>query len=455
MQKRRKITVLFIIGILIVGIGALGWFLACIFEGEAPSVTVEPQPEYLSGRQKFTIRVGDENRGLRKLKISLEQEGRKINIFEKQFPFHGILNRQGVHSFETEIYLDPKKMNLAQGRADLYARVWDYSRRSGGDGNLSVFQHKMTVDTVPPAIRILSRQHYINLGGTGLVIYRVSSDTDQSGVYVNDYFFPGFPAGEESDKETHVCYFAIPQQVTTYPSVYLWAKDKAGNRATSTFSYHIRMKRFRTERMNISDHFLKKVLPYFSFYPFDENATPVDKFLKINKDLRKENTQAFHELGKQTGPVRLWEGTWLRLKNAATMARFGDRRIYYYHGKEVDKETHMGVDLASIAHSKVPAANNGKVIFADRMGIYGGTVVLDHGQGLASSYSHLSKIDVAVGDTVRKGDVVGETGQTGLAGGDHLHFAVMVSGIFVNPVEWWDSHWINDNITRKLALLDK
>jgi murein DD-endopeptidase MepM/ murein hydrolase activator NlpD len=207
--------------------------------------------------------------------------------------------------------------------------------------------------------------------------------------------------------------------------------------------------------MNISDHFLKKVLPYFSFYPFDENATPVDKFLKINKDLRKENTQAFHELGKQTGPVRLWEGTWLRLKNAATMARFGDRRIYYYHGKEVDKETHMGVDLASIAHSKVPAANNGKVIFADRMGIYGGTVVLDHGQGLASSYSHLSKIDVAVGDTVRKGDVVGETGQTGLAGGDHLHFAVMVSGIFVNPVEWWDSHWINDNITRKLALLDK
>ncbi|MCP4682337.1 MAG: M23 family peptidase, partial [Desulfobacterales bacterium] len=46
-------------------------------------------------------------------------------------------------------------------------------------------------------------------------------------------------------------------------------------------------------------------------------------------------------------------------------------------------------------------------------------------------------------------------GQTGLAGGDHLHFGVMVGGVFVNPIEWWDSHWIQDNITRKLALLYK
>ncbi|OPX41721.1 MAG: hypothetical protein B1H13_00550 [Desulfobacteraceae bacterium 4484_190.3] len=455
MQKRKKVTVLFIVIFLIAGIGAIGWFLALIFEGQPPSVVVEPLPQYLSGGQKFTIRVGDKNRGLRKLVITVVQEGRKVSILEKEFPFHGILNRQGQHSFETEVSLDPKKMNLAQGRADLYARVWDYSRRSGGDGNLSVFEHKMIVDTLPPAIRVLSRQHYINLGGTGLVVYRVSSDTDQSGVYVNDYYFPGFPAGEGSDKEIQLCYFAIPQDLVTYPSVYLWAKDKAGNRSTSTFNYHIRKKRFRVERMNISDRFLIKVLPYFSFYPLDENATPLEKFLKINRDLRKKNTLAFNELGKKSNPERLWDGTWIRLKNAASMARFGDRRRYYYHGKEVDRETHMGVDLASIAQSKVPAANDGRIVFADRMGIYGNTVVVDHGQGLMSSYSHLSKIDVAVGDSVKKGDVVGETGRTGLAGGDHLHFAVMVSGIFVNPVEWWDSHWIHDNISRKLALLEK
>lgn len=455
MQKRRKVRVLFIVVILIAVIGALGWFLACIFEGQPPTVVGEPLPEYLSGRQKFTIRVRDENRGLRKLKISVDQEGRKISILEKEFPFHGILNRQGAHTFETEIFLDPKEMNLAQGRADLYARVWDYSRRSGGDGNLSVFHHKMTVDTVPPAIRVFSGQHYINLGGTGLVVYRVSSDTDQSGVYVNDYYFPGYTAGEGSSRETHLCYFAVPQDLAAYPSIYLWAKDRAGNRSTSTFNFHIRKKRFRIEKMNISDHFLKEVLPYFSFYPLDEKATPLEKFLKINTELRKENSLAFNELGKKSSIDRLWEGTWIRLQNAATMARFGDRRRYYYNGKEVDRETHMGVDLASIAHSKVSAANGGAVVFADRMGIYGNTVVLDHGQGLMSSYSHLSKIDVTVGGTVRQGDIIGETGRTGLAGGDHLHFAVMVNGIFVNPIEWWDSHWIHDNIAKKLALLKK
>ena len=94
-------------------------------------------------------------------------------------------------------------------------------------------------------------------------------------------------------------------------------------------------------------------------------------------------------------------------------------------------------------------------MMADRLGIYGITVVLDHGQGLGSVYCHLSKISVELNQEVPKGEVIGLTGQTGLAGGDHLHFGVMVSGVFVNPIEWWDSHWIQDNVTRKLALLKK
>jgi murein DD-endopeptidase MepM/ murein hydrolase activator NlpD len=137
------------------------------------------------------------------------------------------------------------------------------------------------------------------------------------------------------------------------------------------------------------------------------------------------------------------------------MAGFGDRRLYYYKGKKVDKQVHMGVDLASLANSEVPAANNGRVIFADHLGIYGIAVVLDHGQGLSSVYSHLSKMSVDPGQEVMKGDIIGITGQTGLAGGDHLHFGVMVSGVFVNAIEWWDSHWIQDNISRKLDLLKK
>jgi murein DD-endopeptidase MepM/ murein hydrolase activator NlpD len=81
---------------------------------------------------------------------------------------------------------------------------------------------------------------------------------------------------------------------------------------------------------------------------------------------------------------------------------------------------------------------------------YGNSVVLDHGCGLFSMYAHLSLIDVEAGVVVDKGDILGRTGSTGMAGGDHLHFAMIVQGVFVNPVEWWDPHWIQDNIALKL-----
>ncbi len=455
MQKKKRTGLLLTIGAIVVLLGGLGWFLTGVFEGEKPGLDIGPLPEYLTGSQKFRLAVTDMKRGLRELDVSVSQEGREIKILDKKFPFSGLLNRDGVHRFETEFSIDPSKLNLTQGRVDLKVRVWDYSRRSGGDGNLSLVQHKMLVDTVPPAIRAISRLHYINEGGAGLVVYQASSDSIESGLFVNELFFPGFPADKESKEGLHVCYFAIPFNIQPNPEVYLWARDRAGNLSKARFYYRIRDRRFRTVKVNVTDRFLKHILSYFSFYHFKPGETGIEKFLQINRDLRKENNQTFYDLRKKTGPDRMWNGPWLRQKNVANMASFGEHRIYYYEGKEIDEETHLGVDLASLANSDVVAANNGRVIMAGRVGIYGLTVVLDHGQGLASVYSHLSKINVKPGQEVMKGEVVGVTGQTGLAGGDHLHFGIMVSGVFVNPIEWWDSHWVQDNATRKLALLNK
>ena len=73
-------------------------------------------------------------------------------------------------------------------------------------------------------------------------------------------------------------------------------------------------------------------------------------------------------------------------------------------------------------------------------------MILDHGLGVFSSYSHLSQIDVKVGDKVDKGAVLGRTGTTGLAVGDHLHFAINLQGEFVDPLEWWDPHWLKDQV---------
>jgi len=455
MSKKGKIYLVIAIGALILISGFLTWFVTVPFEGEKPSMEVEPLPEFLSGPEKFTITASDMKRGLRSVKVTISQKGREVVVFEKKFPSEGLFFRKGLHNFDSVFSINPEELKLVQGAVDLQVNIWDYSKRNAGEGNLSVLEHKMVVDTVPPMIRPLSRFHYVNVGGAGLVVYQVSSDAIESGLFVNNLFFKGFPLHDETQEGYYVCYFAIPHDIKTDSKLYLMARDKAGNQSEAGFNYRIRKKVFRTLKSVITEQFLKLILPYFSSYQFAPEDSDIEKFLKINRDLRKEDRLTHLKLAGETSSERLWEGPFLRHRNAATTARFADRRIYYYNGEKIDEQIHLGVDLASLANSEVEAANNGRVIFADRLGIYGLTVVLDHGQGVASTYSHLSKKLVEVGQRVKKGDVIGLTGQSGLAGGDHLHFGIMVGGVFVNPIEWWDPHWIQDNITTKFALVNR
>jgi hypothetical protein len=438
---------------LVVILFLFGWFFSMLFEGEKPVALLKPLPEFISKGQVFTVSMRDGKRGLKTFKVSVNQGGREITILEEKFPFKGLLNRRGVHDYEREILVDPSALKLAQGEIDLFVHVWDYSKRRGGDGNLTLIHHKFVVDTIPPAIRPISRMHNINVGGSGLIVYQTSSDTSESGVFVNELFFPGFPSNGESNKGICVCYFSVPYDIKAKPSITLWAKDRAGNISNAGFYFHIRNRKFRTDKINLTDRFLDLVLPYFSFYPLSTEKTDIGKYLVVNNQLRQESHNTLHQLKDKTGPAKLWDGAFLRMKNAATMARFADHRIYLYEGKKVDEKDHLGIDLASLANSPVQASNQGRVIFSARLGIYGNTVVLDHGQGLASVYGHLSSIEVALDQKVEKGDLIGHTGQTGLAAGDHLHFAMMLNGVFVDPIEWWDPHWINDNVSRKLALI--
>ena len=121
-----------------------------------------------------------------------------------------------------------------------------------------------------------------------------------------------------------------------------------------------------------------------------------------------------------------------------------------YDGQVVDQQTHMGYDFASTSHADIPAANDGVVVFAGPLGIYGNTVIVDHGLGLFSLYGHLSEIAAQKGQAVAKSESLGKSGTTGLAGGDHLHFAMLLGGGFVDPLEWFDPKWIAEHIEGKL-----
>jgi hypothetical protein len=451
-EKKRGLYLSIIIVLLIVVLG--GFFIANLFEGETPSVKTQSLPQYISGSVNLTIEAADGRRGLRSISALILQNGSEKLLLEKLYPFNGIMNREGIRFIEEQIQLDPKRLGLAQGRAILEIRCRDYSMRSGGDGNLTVFRQETTIDTVPPSVRAISGLHYVNQGGTGFIVYQTSSDTFESGVSVGSELYRGFPHTGSRTEGIFGCFFPIPYDFKPEMQIRLWARDRAANAATGAFHCQVRKKNFPSDKMVITDKFLEKILPYFQGRVDLPSTSKLEQFLKINREVRISNDHTLTEARNRTASKRLWEGPWLRLRNAATMAGFGDARTYYYEGKAVDEQIHLGIDLASLANSEVPAANSGKVIIAEELGIYGKTIVLDHGMGVASLYSHLSEIKVAMDQDVKKGEPIGITGQTGLAGGDHLHFAVMVQGVFVNPIEWWDQRWIDENIHKRLALIN-
>ncbi len=427
------------------------YFIWMLFEKEPPSVEIRGLPVYLSSSKKFNLFVEDKKMGLRKIEMELIQDKKRKIFFDKKFSFSGFLSRKGPHKYTAQVLLNPVKLGFSDGDAILKIYVWDYSMRNGFKGNLQTFTKKLCIDTTAPQIVPLSRLNYFSVGGSGLITYEVSKDTIKTGVYLNKLFFPAYQIGTCSKRfKCYVCYIGVPYDLKSLTDFYIWAEDRAGNKATSRFYYRIKKRRFRKRRIIITDGFLKKVLPFFSHLPFSEGGKDIDKFLKINRELRKKNNQLIKRLTSKTSDKRLWKGAWICLRNSKCTAKFGDQRSYIYKGRFVDYQVHLGIDLASVANSPVPASNNGKVIYTGIVGIYGLAVIIDHGQGIFSLYGHLSRIDVEKGQEVKKGDIIGLTGQTGLAGGDHLHFSILVNGIFVNPEEWLDYHWLRDNIIRKL-----
>ena len=249
-----------------------------------------------------------------------------------------------------------------------------------------------------------------------------------------------------------VCYFAVPRDVTKATAMTVIAEDEAGNRAGASIPFFVRTAHtFRDDTVRVGPEFINGVAARFrQADPELEALGPVEVFRHINETLREENSRKIVSICERSDGNKLWDGAFLRMPNTAPMALFGDKRAYRYQGTVIGSSVHLGVDLASVMRDLVPAANSGTVVFAEDLGIYGNTIVIDHGQGIFSLYAHLSSMSVSVGQSVKRGDIIGNTGSTGFAGGDHLHFSVIVGGVFVNPIEWWDPHWIRDNITIKL-----
>ncbi len=340
----------------------------------------------------------------------------------------------------------------------------------------------LPVDLRPPLVTVLSHQHYVAQGGSGVVVYRVDAsalaDGGRDGVRVTltpdrapdrtpdraegadgdetaaptVRFFPGYPL-PGGDAGERFALFAAPHDLEDPAGLRLVAADPLGNESEVAFVDQWFPRPPHRDTIRLSESFMAKVVPEIMDQTpgLEDRGSLLDNYLEINGALRAEDADELRALSERSTPELLWHRPFLPLPGGQVMSQFADRRTYVFDGKPVDHQTHLGFDLASTRHDEVPAANDGIVLLARYFGIYGNTVVLDHGYGLMSLCSHLSSIAVEEGQHVERGQTLGLTGSTGLAGGDHLHFTMMIDGEPVTPVEWWDGSWIRDRIAAKLG----
>jgi murein DD-endopeptidase MepM/ murein hydrolase activator NlpD len=304
----------------------------------------------------------------------------------------------------------------------------------------------------PPTLEVRSTQTYVAQGGCEAVVYRVGATAQRDGVRAGERFFPGWPLPGGAANERFAL-FAVPYDLADVASVELVAADDVGNQRAARFVDQFFAKPPRADDIQLTDAFLAKVVAEIRAETPDlaDAGNLLDNYLAINRGLRAANARELDALSAQSAPAFLWKLPFLALPGGQVMSSFADRRTYYYGGREVDRQDHLGFDLASVARADVPAANSGIVVLARYLGIYGNTVIVDHGYGLMSLYAHLSSLGVAPGDRVERGTPLGKSGSTGLAGGDHLHFTFLLQGLPVRPAEWWDTHWIEDRLKRKLG----
>ncbi|UCD33526.1 MAG: M23 family metallopeptidase [Desulfobacterales bacterium] len=426
------------------------WLLLVKFEGETPSISLDPASSYIGKTHEISVSVSDIKSGVKKLWIGLIKEGKERVVFEKEFPRAGLLGAGKQHQATFNIQIDPRKLGLSDGKAMLRMVASDFSWRKWWHGNRTYIEKEVTIDTKPPEINMLSRVHNVSQGGSGLVTYRLSEPCQNDGVYVGSHYFPGH-AGYFKDRSIAMAFFAVGYNQGAETDIFLQATDFSGNVSRSHIPHYFKKKGFKKDVVNIPDSFLKRKMVEFGDADTKYSEMPlIEKFLKVNRELRRINHGQIDKLVEQTDVDIYWEGAFSRLPNSARKSGFADDRKYKYKGKVIDRQVHLGIDLASIAHSPIPAANRGKIVFTGDLGIYGKTVMIDHGFGLFSTYSHLSSLNATQGQMVAKGDIIGHTGSTGLAGGDHLHFGILINRTFVNPIEWWDGTWIKNNIVNKI-----
>lgn len=439
-MKRGKLW-LFLLVLLLAGGGFLIW------RHRQPPVRVAIEPPLAALGQSaraITVELDAPAANLAAIEVRVVQQGSARPVLSED------LTSGATRTLRKSVTLDATALKLQEGPADLEIDARDTLWRPRPPRGPRLV-HRFTVDLTPPKLELKSATGYIKHAGAGIVVYRVEGAA-RSGVRVGGEFFPGV-LGLAQDPAVQVALFVIPYNgPAVAPSVV--AADEAGNERVIGVPVTFLPVRFPKDTINLTEAFLRRKMPELA--PQTPGTASAEEllqaFLRVNGEGRKGFEAKNRDIGRgETSPKPLWSGAFRQQPNTKVFANFPEERTYQMGGRTVDTQWHLGIDLASNRQSPVEASNAGRVVFTGPNGIYGNMLVVDHGLGLMSLYAHLSDIGVKVGQTVQKGEALGRSGETGLAGGDHLHFALLIYGVYTSPIEWWDDHWLKDRIAKPLV----
>jgi len=428
---------------LVAGFAAGGFvYLSPMFEKNPPNIKFNDNI-YWNLKSKLNLTINDDS-GIKFYKV-IFKDGNKEIVLDTQV----LIESKKI--VDLELKAPELDMFFKSTDVQIIVEAIDSSKWNFLEGNKVVKTFNLKIDRKKPESSVIANSFAIRRGGSALVIVKVEDENlkDSYISFNNEQRFDLIPFYKDN---YYASLIAWPITMEDFNIVNLIAIDKADNKTITKVPLYIRKLKEKKSKIRISDSFIQNV----STKVLDQSGKEipndlVETFIKQNKLLRSQNVAKIEEVSKKYMNKELVNEfdivPFKRLTNAATAGQFGQKRSYYHDNIKIDEAWHLGVDWASIKKADIFTTNKARVIFNDYLGIYGNTIILDHGFGLQTLYAHTSASNVAVGEKVEVNQKIANTGVSGAVLGDHLHFGVLIQGIEVDPLEWMDKNWIKTRIT--------
>ncbi len=423
-----------------------------------PGIGIEPST--------LRLEIEDAGAGVDEVIVRAEQGSEIRTLYKMNY-------ETAVKKEIVEIPLKGKAGGFREGSVRITATAFDRSFWS----NSASTSITLDADFRKPRIEVVTKQHNAVRGGVELVFYRILGDQDGfSGVAVGPELYPGFLARKldsdfEQAPDVYFSFFAIPRKFNeSEEEVQVVARDTVGNTSFASMFYRVSNRKYqsRTQKINqekleeiaselyplyLKDKAQVKGLSAEEYIPAVRPEEFINRFERLLSDYRRVQESILKPLFAKPMEQRLWNDKFSRPASDGRreLLNFGDTLRYQLEEQEVGRKRMGGFSYRVSEGEEVQATNRGRVVFAGRLGIKGYTLILDHGFGLATVYSHLKEINRLEGDEVKQGEVIATSGSSGLAFYPQLGFEFRLHGTPVRPAEWWDENWLRGHIEDKIA----